>query len=57
MNPPPAQRLQEVSGGCFVLEEGPEGFERIDFFDSIELAREEYPRATMTPREPITLED
>lgn len=41
------QRLQEVSDGCFVLEEVSQGqWERIDFFDDIYIAAEIYHLAT-----------
>lgn len=44
-----SKRLQEVIGGCFVWEETQDGWIRIDFFDSIYLAKDAYPEATMDP--------
>lgn len=41
------KRLQEVIGGCFVWEEAPEGWIRIDFYDSLDLAQRAFPEATL----------
>ena len=49
--------LQEVSGGCFVWEETPKGWIRVDFFDSIYLARGVYPEATTDPLPPSLITD
>ncbi len=49
--------LQEVIGGCFVWEETIDGWIRIDFFDSIYLAKDSYPEATTDPLPPSLITD
>lgn len=49
--------LQEVIGGCFVWEETPKGWIRIDFFDSIYLAQSAFPDATTEPLPPQVITD
>ncbi len=51
------RRLQEVVGGCFVWEELPDGWARVDFFDSIYLAKDVYPDASTEPVPPTVITD
>lgn len=49
--------LQEVTAGCFVWEERPEGWARIDFFDSVYMAQGAFPEATLDPLPPHLISD
>lgn len=49
--------LQEVLEGCFVWEKTESGWDKIDFFDSLDLAQEIFPEAKREPLPPDLITD